>query len=427
MKSLLLCCPLVLALAQSPAPEAGFVSLFNGKDFTGWKIGGNAESFTIQDGAIVAHGTPGHAYYDGPVGKTFRNFELKVDVMTRPNSNGGIYVMTEFQEKGWPSKGFEIQVNNTFKDPVKSGSLYHVADIFDAPAKDDVWFTEHIIVQGDTITVRVNDKQTIQWTQPADWNGGREGSGRRLNPGTIALQAHDPGSTVYYKNIRIKLLDGPQGTTGAAQTPAPAAPAGQGTQAKQPMSFFITSVGLGKGGNLGGLAGADAHCQALATAAGATGREWRAYLSTQGAGAVNARDRIGKGPWHNVKGQSVARDLEHLHGDTLDLARMGNTLTRVTALNEKGEPVKGAGDKPNEHDILTGSQLDGRAYTDSADHTCNNWTSDNAGSAQVGHHDRTGGPGTSWNSVHASKGCSQESLVATGGAGLFYCFSPGGK
>ena len=216
------------------------------------------------------------------------------------------------------------------------------------------------------------------------------------------------------------------------QQPAPAQPAqGQtaapagGAQAKGPMTFFITSVGLGKGANLGGLQGADAHCQALASAAGAGDRTWRAYLSTQGPNAVNARDRIGKGPWHNARGGSVARDVEHLHGDTLDLARMGNTLTRMTALTEKGDPVKGAGDKPNEHDILTGSQLDGRAYTDSADHTCNNWTSDNAGSAQVGHHDRTGGPGVSWNSVHASKGCSQDALIATGGAGYFYCFSPG--
>ena len=203
----------------------------------------------------------------------------------------------------------------------------------------------------------------------------------------------------------------------------PAQPQGRGNQPAQPMSFFVTSVGLGKGANLGGLQGADAHCQALAAAAGAGDRTWRAYLSTQGANAVSARDRIGKGPWFNARGQSVARDLEHLHGDTLDLARMGNTLTRATALSEKGEPIKGVGDKPNEHDILTGSQLDGRAYTDSADHTCNNWTSEDAGSAQVGHHDRTGGPGTSWNSVHATKGCSQQALVGTGGAGLFYCFA----
>jgi hypothetical protein len=224
----------------------------------------------------------------------------------------------------------------------------------------------------------------------------------------------------------------------AGQTPPPAAPAvpaapaaGRGNQPAAPMSFFITSTPIGKGGNLGGLAGADAHCQKLAEAAGASGRVWRAYLSTQGQGAVNARDRIGKGPWVNVKGQSVARDLEHLHGDTLDLARMGNTLTRATALNEKGEQVPGVPfpgaptPVPNEHDILTGSQLDGRAFTDTADHTCNNWTSEDAGSAQLGHHDRTGGPGTSWNSVHASKGCSQQALISTGGAGRLYCFATG--
>ena len=218
----------------------------------------------------------------------------------------------------------------------------------------------------------------------------------------------------------------------AGQAPAQPAAGGRGAQTPPPMSFFITSAPIGKGGNLGGLAGADAHCQTLAAAAGAGGRTWRAYLSTQGAGAVNARDRIGKGPWVNAKGQQVARDVEHLHGDTLDLARMGNTLTRATALNEKGEqvpgvPFPGAPTPPpaNQHDILTGSQLDGRAFTDGADHTCNNWTSEDAGSAQVGHHDRTGGPGTSWNSVHGSKGCSQQGLISTGGNGLLYCFASG--
>ena len=225
----------------------------------------------------------------------------------------------------------------------------------------------------------------------------------------------------------------PAGQPPAGQPPAgqpPAQPQGRGNQAPPPMTFFVTSTPIGKGGNLGGLAGADAHCQTLATAVGAGGRTWRAYLSTQGPNAVNARDRIGKGPWNNVKGGQVARDLEHLHGDTLELARLGNTLTRVTALNEKGEQVPGAAfpggpQVPNQHDILTGSQPDGRAYTDTADHTCNNWTSEDAGSAQVGHHDRTGGPGISWNSVHASKGCSQQALVGTGGAGLLYCFASG--
>jgi hypothetical protein len=207
---------------------------------------------------------------------------------------------------------------------------------------------------------------------------------------------------------------------------------GQQTQQKQeraPMTFFVTSVGLGDGANLGGLAGADAHCQKLAAAAGAGDRTWRAYLSAspmEGKPAVNARDRIGTGPWHNFRGTMVARDLAHLHGDTLELARLGNLITKNNALTEKGELVNGVGDKPNMHDILTGTQPDGRAYTDGADHTCKNWTSNGEGSAQVGHHDRNGG-GISWNSVHPSRGCSQENLVATGGAGLFYCFAVTGQ
>lgn len=201
---------LLTALAQAPATEPGFTSLFNGKDWTGWKIS-NPDSFRIEDGAIVANGSAGHAFYDGPFrNHSFRNFELKVDVMTRANSNGGVYVLTEFQDKGFPAKGFEIQVNNSYvKDPVKSGSLYHVSDIKEAPAKDDEWFTEDITVQGDTITVKVNDKQLVQWTRPAEWKGNPEYDKRQMNEtgGTIALQAHDPGSTVYYKNIRIKPLD----------------------------------------------------------------------------------------------------------------------------------------------------------------------------------------------------------------------------
>lgn len=210
---------------------------------------------------------------------------------------------------------------------------------------------------------------------------------------------------------------------------APAAPAqqgqAQGAKPKAPMTFFVTSVGLGKGANLGGLEGADAHCQALASKAGSTSKTWRAYLSTQGDKAVNARDRIGKGPWHNANGQLIARDLEHLHGDTLELARIGIPLYRTTALSETGQPIKGVGDQPNEHDILTGSQPDGRAFPAGDDRTCKNWTSDGEGAAQVGHHDRTGGPNISWNSVHPSRGCSQEALRGSGGAGLFYCFSPG--
>jgi hypothetical protein len=195
---------------------------------------------------------------------------------------------------------------------------------------------------------------------------------------------------------------------------------------QRPMSFFVTSAGLGKGGDLGGLAGADAHCQALATAAGGGGKTWHAYLSTQakdGQPAVNARDRIGTGPWYNAKGQPISDTQSELHGDTLIEAQRGSNLFKQSALTEKGTVVNGFGDMPNVHDMLTGSQADGRAYTDGSDHTCNNWTSSAAGSAQVGHSDRTGGGNRSWNSSHASRSCSQQDLVATGGAGLFYCFA----
>ena len=205
------------------------------------------------------------------------------------------------------------------------------------------------------------------------------------------------------------------------------APAPQADKPKPPLSFFVTSAGSGKGADLGGLEGADKHCANLAAAAGSTKKVWHAYLSTQeanGKPAVNARDRIGQGPWFNAKGVEVAKDVAHLHGDTLGQARLGNNLSRTTALTEKGEPVKGAGDKPNQHDILTGSQPDGWAYADAADHTCRNYTSSAAeGSVQVGHFDRTGGGNTSWNSAHASRGCSAEKLESSGGAGLFYCFA----
>lgn len=201
------------------------------------------------------------------------------------------------------------------------------------------------------------------------------------------------------------------------------APAGQRGPAAppQPMSFFI-ATGSGIGANLDGLAGADRICQSLATAAGST-KTFHAYLSTQGANAVNARDRIGQGPWFNARGGRVAQNVGDLHGDTLDQARLGNSITKATALTEKNEPVKGVGDMPNQHDIMTGSQPDGRAYTDAMDHTCSNWTNAGMGSAQLGHHDRTGGGNISWNSSHASRGCSQMDLIATGGNGNFYCFA----
>jgi hypothetical protein len=203
-------------------------------------------------------------------------------------------------------------------------------------------------------------------------------------------------------------------STARAQQPA----------ATQPMSFFITSVGKGQGANLGGLAGADAYCQTLAAGAGRGSATWHAYLSTQGPGAVNARDRIGNGPWYNAAGQRVAQNVAELHGDTIEQARLGNALGKQLSRTEKNGVVNGVGDTPNQHDILTGSQPDGRAYTDSADHTCGNWTSVAAtGVAQLGHADKQGGGNGSWNSAHPSRGCSQDNLVSTGGAGLLYCFA----
>jgi hypothetical protein len=190
------------------------------------------------------------------------------------------------------------------------------------------------------------------------------------------------------------------------------------------MSFFITSAPKGDGANYGGLAGADAYCTQLATAAGRGAPVvWHAYLSTQGQGAVNARDRIGNGPWFNSRGGRVGGSVAELHGDTIEQARLGNALGKQISLTEKQGIVNGVGDMPNQHDILTGSQPDGRAYTDGMDHTCNNWTSNNMGSAQLGHADKQGGGNGSWNSTHASRGCSQENLVSTGGAGLLYCFA----
>ena len=213
-------------------------------------------------------------------------------------------------------------------------------------------------------------------------------------------------------------------------------------QPQQPMSFFVTSTPKGDGANYGGLAGADAYCQQLAAAAGRGAAKWVAYLSTQGPGAVNARDRIGNGPWYNARGAMIAANQGELHGDTIEQARLGNRVNKNSARTEKGDVVNGVGDMPNQHDILTGSTPDGRAFTDAADHTCNNWTSNAhveapargaappatppapGPSAQLGHHDKTGGGNGSWNSTHGSRGCSQPNLVSTGGAGMLYCFAP---
>ncbi|MFL2547443.1 MAG: lectin [Candidatus Rariloculaceae bacterium] len=237
-----------------------------------------------------------------------------------------------------------------------------------------------------------------------------------------------------------------------------AAHAQHGLEGGTPMTFFVASKPIGDGGNLGGLAGADAHCQALAENVGAGDRTWQAYLSTQdrpGVPAVNARDRIGSGPWHNFHGVLIARDVEHLQGDTIELARMGNNLNKQTGLTEKGQIVPGLNDYKdsrdrdweyvqttpysNRHEMLTGSQLNGTAFPPDMDYTCNNWTSNEdpdfeangrrMGAAvdkpnvQIGFPDRNGGGDGSWNSSHGTRGCSQTALVMTHGVGMFYCFA----
>jgi hypothetical protein len=223
-------------------------------------------------------------------------------------------------------------------------------------------------------------------------------------------------------------------TLGAAAIAAVLAACATPAPSSGPMGFFITSVGSGKGADLGGLAGADAHCQKLAATVGAGGKVWRAYLSvpgrfpsaatatapaSEGVASTDARSRIGAGPWFNAKGALIARDVAHLHN--------GNNLSKDTALDERGALVKGRGDTPNEHDILTGSRADGAAFAPQTDTTCKAWTSSSDGSAIVGHHDRNGpvpeGWAKSWNFSHQSAGCSQEALVRTGGSGRFYCFA----
>lgn len=221
--------------------------------------------------------------------------------------------------------------------------------------------------------------------------------------------------------MRTKMIHGLASALAAATLVSAAVPV-QAQQAAS-MTFFVTSAGKGDGANLGGLDGADAHCAALAKAAGATATNWKAYLSTTmpgGEAGVNARDRIGKGPWKNVKGETIAASVDELHSEK-------SNLTKQTIVTEKGEVVMGRGDATNMHDILTGSDPTGNYSTAGGDTTCKNWTSNNEGSAIVGHHDRIGLKDTrhmkSWNSSHGSAGCSQDALKKTGGAGLFYCFA----
>lgn len=186
--------------------EPGFVSMFDGKTFTGWKPSAeNSNTWKIEDGALVTRGERSHLYYVG-AGVPFKNFELKVDVQTETNSNGGIYIHTQYQESGWPKYGFETQVNNTHKDWKKTGSLYDVVNVQESATKDNQWWTQHVIVKGNQITVKIDGKTVMEYTEPADQKPGANFT-RKIDQGTFALQAHDPGSIVRYKNIRVKRLD----------------------------------------------------------------------------------------------------------------------------------------------------------------------------------------------------------------------------
>jgi len=211
-----LCTALLLMLMAGYSPFArahadeGWTALFDGKTLEGWKASDDPASFTVEKGQIVVNakgGKPSHLFYVGPVqNHEFKNFELKLDIMTMPGANSGVYIHTQYQPTGWPSKGYEVQVNNSHTDPKRTGGLYNVQDVFEPPAKDNEWFTMDIKVEGKHVTVRVNDKQLVDYTEPAGVQRPAEQAGRVLSSGTFALQAHDPKSTVYYKNIMVKPL-----------------------------------------------------------------------------------------------------------------------------------------------------------------------------------------------------------------------------
>jgi len=202
--------PVPMPAAPTRSVESGYVSLFNGKDLTGWKASMNADSFKVENGAIIANavGGPSHLFYDGAVGNhVFQNFDLRLDVLTRYRSNGGVYVMTEFQPQGFPGKGFEIQVNNSHSDRIRTGSLYHVVDLSNIPGKDDEWIPMEIKAEGQTITIALKGQEVVHWTQPDDWQSNYDTASRKIAPGTIAFQSHDTYSVTAYSNIRIKLLN----------------------------------------------------------------------------------------------------------------------------------------------------------------------------------------------------------------------------
>jgi Domain of Unknown Function (DUF1080) len=200
--------PVPMPAPPSRTVETGYSSLFNGKDLTGWKASANPESFKVENGAIIANaiGQASHLFYDGAIGNhSFQDFDLRLDVLARYRSNGGVYVMTEFQPQGFPGKGFEIQVNNSHSDRIRTGSLYHVVDLSNIPGKDDEWIPMEIRSQGNTITVALKGQEVVRWTQPADWPGAYDTPNRKIAPGTIAFQSHDLYSVTAYSNIRVKL------------------------------------------------------------------------------------------------------------------------------------------------------------------------------------------------------------------------------
>jgi len=194
-------------MAATPKQD-GWISLFDGKTLDGWKVGNNASTFSVEDGAIVAHGQTAHLFYDGTVkNHDFKNFEFKADVMTEPGSNSGIYIHTQYQESGWPAKGYEVQVNNSHTDWRRTGSLYAVEDVKEVYVKDNTWFTEYVSVKGKHITIRINDKTVVDYTEPDNVKRPKDMAGRVLSSGTFALQGHDPNSKVHFKNIMVKPLD----------------------------------------------------------------------------------------------------------------------------------------------------------------------------------------------------------------------------
>jgi len=209
MRNLLTACLISIVTfgAHSAAQSDGWVTIFDGKSLDGWKASENPATFSVRDGQLVVDGPRAHLYYVGPVGNhNFTNFEWKADVMTTPGSNSGMYFHTEYQESGWPAKGYEVQVNNSHTDWRRTGGLYAVVDVKEPPVKDNEWFTQHITVQGKQVTIRVNGKVTAEYTEPTGVERPADMAGRKLGSGTVAIQGHDPKSKVFYRNIQIKLL-----------------------------------------------------------------------------------------------------------------------------------------------------------------------------------------------------------------------------